>query len=67
MGAPAICPISSKVSLKLTVPFPLIHSHKALYLLMVSPFWPLIASEKLPDVLAHNLHNLRLPFRFPVT
>ena len=66
MGAPAICPISSKVSLKLSVPFPLIYAHKALYLLMVSPFWPLIASEKLPDMPFHQLHDLLLPLRLPV-
>ena len=66
MGNPAICSISAKVNVKLSLPFPLVQSRKALYLLIKSPNLRLIVSEKLPDVLAHNLHNLRLPLRFPV-
>lgn len=66
MGNPAICSISAKVNLKLSLPFPLIYANKASYLLIKSPNLRLIVPEKLPDVLAHHFHNFRLPVRFPV-
>ena len=66
MGRPAICWISAKVSLKLSVPFSLIHTHKASYLLMESPCFRLIESEKLPNMLAYQLHDLYFTIRFPI-